>query len=171
MNQDVYFGGSEMQAMARLIHIAKVKTMINLVVSALSMHDKKAAARQHFTSPLHTSSCDCNISLPIRHVVVVPTAQALEATAAAQGSSLGPSFAAAAAANVTNALRLLLEHKLTLPCTEEGPNAGALCYDSAFKTIATARALRVSAGGDMWADEGLAPGQVVVAVLACHMWH
>lgn len=94
MNLDAYFGGSEMQAMARLIHIAK----------------------------------------------------ALEETAPAAGSNFGPS-AAAAAASVTNALRLLLQRKLTLPCTADGANPGALCYDNVLKTVTTVRALRAGDDG------------------------
>jgi len=89
MNLDAYFGGSEMQAMARMIYIAK----------------------------------------------------ALEATSAAAGSSFGLT-AAAAAANVTNALGMLLQRKLTLPCTAAATDPGALCYDSIFKVVTTARALQ-----------------------------
>lgn len=94
MNLDPYFGGAEMQAMARIIYIAK----------------------------------------------------ALEATSTAAGSSFGLT-AAAAAANVTNALGLLLQRKLTLPCTADAREPGALCYDGTFKVITTARALNVRKQG------------------------
>ena len=91
MNLDAYFGGSEMQAMARIIYIA----------------------------------------------------QALAETSAAAGSSFGLQ-ATAAAANVTNALGMLLQRKLTLPCTSTASQPGALCYDPVFKVVTTARALAVS---------------------------
>lgn len=89
MNLDAYFGGSEMQAMARMIYIAQ------------ALADTSTAA-----------------------------------------SSFGLQ-AAAAAANVTNALGMLLQRKLTLPCTGTASNPGALCYDGTFKLITTARALAV----------------------------
>lgn len=76
--------------------------------------------------------------------------QALAQTSTAAGSSFSLT-AAAAAANITNALGLLLQHKLSLHCDTSGTNPGALCYDGAFKMITTARALTVSeaAGGQV----------------------
>lgn len=93
--------------------------------------------------------------------------QALEATSAAAGSSFGLT-AAAAAANVTNALGSLLQRKLTLPCTQDGANPGALCYDGVFKMVTTTRALRVSPAG-AWAAvcEGWRMGCCVESEMAC----
>lgn len=69
--------------------------------------------------------------------------QALAQTSAASGSGFGRT-AAAAAANVTNALGLVLKHRLSLRCTPDAANPGALCYDGVFGMVTTARALQVS---------------------------
>lgn len=80
------------------------------------------------------------------HLIYI--ARALEATAPAAGSTFGPT-AAAAAVNVTNALKQLLLKRLQLPCTFAvpggGANPGSLCYDNLFKLVTTARAQSVSA--------------------------
>jgi hypothetical protein len=65
--------------------------------------------------------------------------------------------ASAAAANITNALGLLLQHKLSLRCDAGGTIPGALCYDGVFKMITTARALNVREPGSKvtaWHVEG-----------------
>jgi hypothetical protein len=78
-------------------------------------------------------------------------ARALEATSPAAGSTFGPT-AAAAAVNVTSALKQLLLKRLQLPCTFAvpggGANPGSLCYDNVFKLVTTARAQSVSICSD-----------------------
>jgi hypothetical protein len=88
-NVDVYFGGSQMAAMGRLIAIGRAL--------------------------------------------------------AADGSTT----AAAAADKVAAALKLLLQRRLTLPCTFApasggGANPGSLCWDPVFKVVTTSRAQSVS---------------------------
>lgn len=81
------------------------------------------------------------------HLIYI--ARALEATAPAAGSTFGPT-AAAAAVNVTNALKQLLLKRLQLPCTFAvpggGANPGSLCYDNVFKLVTTARAQSATSG-------------------------
>lgn len=75
--------------------------------------------------------------------------RALEKTAPSAGSNFAQE-ASAAASRVTDALKQLLLHRLSLPCDSEaengGANPGALCYDDVFKLVTTARALIVSGG-------------------------
>lgn len=84
------------------------------------------------------------------------SSQALARTSAASGSTFGRT-ADAAAANVTTALGLLLQQKLTLPCAPNAPHPGALCYDRVFGMITTARALQVSRG-QPWVIRGMPAG-------------
>lgn len=96
--------------------------------------DAKARQRAHTgLTSLADSTCAC---------LCTRVLQALAQTSTTAGSSFSLT-ASAAAANVTNALGLLLQHKLSLRCEAGGADPGALCYDGAFKMITTARALNV----------------------------
>lgn len=133
----------------------------------------RSGARDQLSTPLtFTSLCNCCLAGAIpgiygksamHHSSVANdvrccamSSQALARTSAASGSTFGRT-ADAAAANVTTALGLLLQQKLTLPCAPNAPHPGALCYDRVFGMITTARALQVSRG-QPWVIRGMPAG-------------